>query len=264
MILLLPTLSQKIDHLFINTIMDFFSISPIVLCFLLLILAFGLWNQYANRKRIEKLTQDLEELNESKNNDSQSNLQSNEHSENQNHANSAKNKEEQLDLNARESNNRECLIKILDKIGSHPTLNEDNNIEFAYQGENFLIILNGAFLRIWDLSWYSIKITDDNFPIIRDAANYANFSFGPVIVMHSPDEQSNVIFSSRLDIPFSSTMYDPEGYLKAILDPFFGIKQSLRKELEHLRDNPQDRTLHENPIGFDTAALTDPTSPQAN
>ena len=40
--------------------MDFFSISPIVLCFLLLILAFGLWNQYANRKRIEKLTQDLE------------------------------------------------------------------------------------------------------------------------------------------------------------------------------------------------------------
>ncbi|MDE5789928.1 MAG: hypothetical protein K2H96_01685 [Muribaculaceae bacterium] len=164
----------------------------------------------------------------------------------------------------REESNRSHLMDLLEDMGCHPSLNEDRNLSFSYQGENFLIMFNGAFLRIWDLSWLSMKNTDDNYTLFKDATNYANFSFGPTVVLHSPDENGNIIFSSRLDIPFAANMNDGKGYITALLDSFFGLKNSLHREINRLKDDPHDRTLHDNPIGFDTASLSDPSSPQAN
>lgn len=165
---------------------------------------------------------------------------------------------------SREDSNREELFNILKGMGCQPSVNEDNNLGFSYQGENFLIMFNGVFIRIWDLSWLSMKNTDDSFTLLKDATNYANFSFGPTIVLHSPDENGNIIFSSRMDIPYSSNMNDGKGYIIALLDSFFGLKNSLHREISRLKDDPHDRTLHDNPIGFDTASLADPSSPQAN
>ncbi len=165
---------------------------------------------------------------------------------------------------AREKANREVLVEIFDGMGCNPSVNEEGHLSFSYQGENFLIMFNGAFIRIWDLSWHSVKPTDDNYTLLKDATNYANFSFGPTIVLHSPDENGNIIFSSRMDIPFVAEMRDAKGYITAILDAFFALKNSLHREIARLKDDPHDRTLHNNPIGFDTASLSDPSSPQAN
>lgn len=164
----------------------------------------------------------------------------------------------------REEQNRESLSEIILRLGSTPKQQDNNSIGFSYQGENFLVMFNGAFLRIWDLSWLSIKPTDDNFTLLKDAVNYANFTFGPTILMHSPDENGDIMFSSRIDIPYFPSHSDNEGYISAYLDSFFGLKNTLHREINRLRDNPHDRTLHDNPIGFDTASLSDPTSPQAN
>lgn len=165
---------------------------------------------------------------------------------------------------SRENSNREALYNIFTKMGCNPGINEDQHLSFSYQGENFLIMFNGAFIRIWDLSWHSIKTTDDSYTLMKDATNYANFSFGPTIVLHSPDETGNIILSSRMDIPFIGNMRDGRGYITAILDSFFALKNNLHREITRLKDDPHDRTLHDNPIGFDTASLSDPTSPQAN
>ncbi|MBD5189206.1 MAG: hypothetical protein HDS95_02890 [Bacteroidales bacterium] len=172
--------------------------------------------------------------------------------------------EAESNLNNREDANRNALFEIFKEMGCNPSVNEDKHLSVSYQGENFLIMFNGAFIRIWDLSWYSIKNVDDNFTLFKDATNYANFSFGPTIVLHSPDENGNIIFSSRFDIPYVSTMHDGKGYIAALLDSFFALKNSLHKEINRLKEDPQDRTLHDNPIGFDTASLSDPSSPQAN
>lgn len=164
----------------------------------------------------------------------------------------------------REDTNRDVLINTLRHMNCQPEMNTDQNIEVAYQGENFLIQFNGAFIRIWDLSWFSTKSTDDNFTLLKDAVNYANFSFGPTIIMHSPDENGHILLSSRMDVLFVPEQNDNEGYVSALLDSFFGLKQNLQREVARLKDNPQDRTVIDNPIGFDTATLSDPTSPQAN
>ncbi|MDE7412999.1 MAG: hypothetical protein K2N05_04295 [Muribaculaceae bacterium] len=164
----------------------------------------------------------------------------------------------------REVQNRESILQSLRNIGCNPRENEDENISVAYQGENFLIQLNGAFIRIWDLSWFATKNTDDNFPLLKDAVNYTNFSFGPTIIMHSPDEDGKIIISSRMDVLYSPYEFDNDGYISAILDSFFAIKTTLRSEVTRLINDPSDRTLMNNSIGFDTASLSDPLSPQAN
>ena len=155
-------------------------------------------------------------------------------------------------------------MPLLTDMACNPKIDEHDNLGFSYQGENFLIIFNGPFIRIWDLSWHSIKSTDDSYPLLRDAVNYANFSFGPSIVLHSPDEDGSIILSSCIDIPLIRKESYIRGYLESILDSFFGLKQSLTREIARLRSDSHDRTLHDNPIGFDTAALSDPTSPHAN
>ena len=160
--------------------------------------------------------------------------------------------------------NRKKLLKLFTEMSCNPRMDEQENLALSYQGENFLLMFNGPFIRIWDLSWYSVKPTDDNFTLIKDAVNYANFSFGPSIVMHSPDEDGNVVFSSRVDVPLINIVDDIQGYMEVVLDSFFSLKQSLSREINRLKTNPQDRTLHDNPIGFDTASLSDPSSPQAN
>lgn len=160
--------------------------------------------------------------------------------------------------------NRKKLLKLFTEMSCNPRMDEQENLALSYQGENFLLMFNGPFIRIWDFSWYSVKPTDDNFTLIKDAVNYANFSFGPSIVMHSPDEDGNVVFSSRVDVPLINIVDDIQGYMEVVLDSFFSLKQSLSREINRLKTNPQDRTLHDNPIGFDTASLSDPSSPQAN
>lgn len=160
--------------------------------------------------------------------------------------------------------NRKKLMNLFTEMSCNPHIDEQENLALSYQGENFLFMFNGPFIRIWDFSWHSIKLTDDNFTLIKDAVNYANFSFGPSIVMHSPDEEGNIVFSSRIDIPLVNLANDMRGYVEVVLDSFFSLKQSLTREVSRLKTDPQDRTLHDNPIGFDTASLSDPTSPQAN
>ena len=164
----------------------------------------------------------------------------------------------------REEENRQSIFQALKKVNCSPELNENMDISVAYQGENFLLQFNGAFIRIWDLSWLRIKNTDDNFTILKDAANYANFSFGPVIIMHSPDDEGRIVVSSRMDILYVPSENDNEGYITSVLDSFFGIKHSLHRELDRLNSDPSDRTLFDNPIGFDTASLSDQSSPQVN
>lgn len=159
---------------------------------------------------------------------------------------------------------RKKLFELFTEMSCNPNVDEQENLSCSYQGENFLIMFNGPFIRVWDFSWYTIKPTDDNFTLIKDAVNYANFSFGPSIVMHSPDEDGNVVFSSRIDVPMINIHKDIRGYMESILDSFFSLKNSLSREVTRLKTDPTDRTLHDNPIGFDTAALSDPSSPQAN
>ena len=164
----------------------------------------------------------------------------------------------------RENLIRTSLQNILTDMGCQPLIVENGSISVAYQGEKFFMQMNGTFVRIWDLNWMSCKPTDDDFPIMKDAMNYANFTFGPTIIMHAPETDGEIFISSRMDIHIDPQYPENEIYLKSILDSFFNVKHMMQREFIRLRDDPSDRTMNFNPIGFDTATLSDPTSPQAN
>lgn len=167
-----------------------------------------------------------------------------------------------------EARNRVLLIEILNKLDCQPQINADSNVTVAFQGENFFIQTNGIFLRIWDLNWLNTKEDEDDFAPLRDALNYANFTFGPTIVMHAPDEEGNIYISSRIDIILSPEIEDAEAYIHSILDSFFNLKHMMYREYTRLkgssRYNPQPSSTGLTPFGFDPSSLTDPTSPRAN
>lgn len=164
----------------------------------------------------------------------------------------------------REEANRLSVLETLREMGCQPESEEDGNVVVSFQGERFLLIFNGAFVRIWDLNWMNTKNTDDDYAMLKDALNYANFSFGPAIVMHAPDVDGNIYISSCFDVVYDPEKNDNKEYLVSILEAFFTIKQILHREYMRLKDNPEDVTLNFNPIGFNTATLSDPDSPQAN
>lgn len=187
-----------------------------------------------------------------------------EHSAFAHHNTRANDGAQEMSREERELSNIDEMRRMLRGMGCQPKPADDGNLAVAYQGENFLIQPNGGYLRIWDLNWLSSKATDDDFLLLKDAANYANFSFGPTIVMHAPDEDGNIYVSSRMDIFLMPGLEENQAYVESILNSFFSIKHITHREYMRLKEDPRDRTLDTNPIGFDTASLADPSSPQAN
>lgn len=164
----------------------------------------------------------------------------------------------------REDANRSSLMEVLKEMGCQPEQEEDGNVVVSFQGERFLILFNGAFLRIWDLNWMNTKNSDDDFTLLKDAINYSNFSFGPSILMHVPDDDGNIYISSCMDLMYDYEKSDNKEYIVSMLETFFVIKHNLHREYMRLKENPDACTLNPYPLGFDTATLSDPDSPQAN
>lgn len=163
-----------------------------------------------------------------------------------------------------EEANRELLMHHLMDMGCQPELTEENHVTVSYQGENFLIMSNGIYFRIWDLNWLSVNMQDDEYFIMKDAANYANFSFGPTIVMHAPDEGGNIYISSRYDVLFSNEIKDRTAYLRSVLDAFFSLKHIMYHEFQRIKENPQYQTINPTGQGFDPSSLSDLKYPQSN
>lgn len=156
------------------------------------------------------------------------------------------------------------VAEMMEKRGCQPRINDDHSVAFAYQGEHFVIEPNGAFIRIWDFSWLRIKTNDEYFHVLRDAINYINFQCGPTLILHAPDEEGEVVLSSRLDALYTPDLPKRDEYLSMLLSSFFAVKQGLDAEIKRLKDDPEDLTMHSNPSSLNTEALRNGTSPQAN
>lgn len=134
----------------------------------------------------------------------------------------------------------ELVWGILENIGCQPKRGEDRYvIEFAYQGENFLVIPNGVYVRIWDLPWIEFNINDDNASRIRHAVNLANFGFGPTIVMSRPGEDGDVNVSTRMDTVMIPQIPETKDYFKSLLGCFFDKKMEFRREYDKLENDTE-------------------------
>ena len=133
--------------------------------------------------------------------------------------------------------NKEFLLQTLKVMGCDPIESEEiDHIYIKFQGENFLIIPNIRFLRIWDLPFNEVNMLDTNLSLIIETINKTNYSMGPTIILSDPDEYGIRHIQSRMDLVFGPFIPDAENYLSAIFDLFFQAKYNLNIRLEKCLD----------------------------
>lgn len=147
-----------------------------------------------------------------------------------------------------EVDTKEIVLNCLIEIGCQPEANPDGIVSVSYQGENFVITTGGVYAQIWDFGWTHIKADDAAMPLLREAANHANFDFGPTVVFTEPDEDGVIGVHSRQDIMLHPACPDNTPYVKAVLDSFFEVKEQVCKCCHQLNNQQPQR----NPIGFNT------------
>lgn len=98
----------------------------------------------------------------------------------------------------------------------------------------------GPYVRVWDAHWSGIKSDDPLLANVREAMNSTNFGFGPTIVMDNPDENGVISVHSRRDIMLHPSFPDTPGYVKAVLDSFFTVQNTMRQQVQQIVVKQQD------------------------
>lgn len=146
------------------------------------------------------------------------------------------------------------LFDTLVAMGCQPERDGDRRINVKYQGENFVFDIGGYHVRVWDARWASSNVNDPDLAILREAVNYANFQFGSIILLSSPEENGDIDILSRHDFLIHPSFPENVDYLTYILNNFFEGKETLRKEFLKLKAQREQSTQQpaRRPVGFAT------------
>ena len=128
----------------------------------------------------------------------------------------------------------------LKKLGCKPEEVDENEISFAYQGENFIVRCQGVYARIWDPAWAGLKADDPNVNILASAVNKANCSIFPTVIALSDDDNS-IMLHSRMDIMLVPSIPQVEEYVKSVLGSFFSAKDAVRAEFHNFASTEQQK-----------------------
>lgn len=144
------------------------------------------------------------------------------------------------------------MFNALNALGCQPTKNDDGTLSVSYQGENFHMEFGGLYARVWDPMWAGVKADDPEMPNIREAVNVANYSFGPTVVLTSPDDQGVIGLHSRRDIMLHPACPDNVPFVKAVLDSFFEAKENVRNRYQQINARQMEAQKNRRPVGFTT------------
>jgi len=143
---------------------------------------------------------------------------------------------------------RDLFLETLTKIGCQYEIDpEDEYINFAYQGENFVASANneGYYVRIWDTYWGHVELYNvDEFSRLRKAINHANLNCATMTVYTINEEGKTVDVHCKSVFPFISQMPDLEDYLRNELGDFFTAHHLVGNEMAKLRE--QEENVHVN------------------
>lgn len=144
-----------------------------------------------------------------------------------------------------ESWKTKTLVKdVLMRIGCEPEEEDENFIQFNYQGENFIIQANEerAFIVISDIWWYHLSTYCDveEFARLRKAINASNRD-GAYTVFYtiSRDSEEIGVHTKRNELLIPQ-IPDIEDYMKSILNGFFRVQRFVHTELERLKVAEED------------------------
>lgn len=132
---------------------------------------------------------------------------------------------------------KELVISTLKKMGCNPEKNEDGNIGFMYQGDDFYLSLQEdvPFVMIWYPWWGTINTDNPVLPYLKEIINAVNISsFITTVFMAENEGDKEIGIHSHCHTFFTESALEPEEHLKLILDSFFDTRNAIKENIDKL------------------------------
>lgn len=144
---------------------------------------------------------------------------------------------------------RDLFLETLTAIGCQYEIDEDNEINFAYQGEYFVVRASNdnEYIQIYDMRWLHAELYDiDEITRLKKAINESNIK-NSVVTVYTIDEAGNTVdVHSKSVIYFDSVIPNVIDYLRLELAEYFNVHQMILLEMAKLRDQEQQNETIEN------------------
>lgn len=158
-----------------------------------------------------------------------------------------KEKEEEAKLTT-----EELVVSTLKKIGCSPEKDENGNIAFMYQGDDFYVSLqeDSPFIMIWYPWWGTISSDNPTLPYLKEVINAINISsFITTVVMGEEDDDKEIGIHSHCHTFFAESEFNPEDHLKLLLDSFFDTRDAIKDSINKIgsaiseEENKKERVI---------------------
>ena len=141
---------------------------------------------------------------------------------------------------------KEAVLRILREMDCSYDFDEDGDIHFEYQDEDFYIIIGEEtqFINIWEYGWKVVNLNDTKeVARLRQAICSANL-LGDINTNYTIREDINEIHvNCGTRALFFDYIPNRKGYLEYLLDRFFCAHQFLEYKMQQLyeKEHPNER-----------------------
>lgn len=132
---------------------------------------------------------------------------------------------------------KSLVMRTLRAIGCEPSINEEdeNRIDFQYQGGNFFIITadNYLYVNLYFVWWYDAPLDNiDALSAIQKAVNNANCQPIGCNVMYTINKEDRIVgVHSRSQLLFSPDIKGLDRYLTTELQELFEVRNNVVMEI---------------------------------
>lgn len=145
-------------------------------------------------------------------------------------------------INEEDCQTKNFLLKTLTEIGCQYKIDNNNCINFNYEGETFTMYARNESPIIWifNYDWMEIGLNDPNADYLKQAINKSNESC-VITNLYTINEGTETINAHcRTTIYFSYHIPDYKMYLEATLYEFFSTQQRVRDEFNKFKRPEQN------------------------
>lgn len=135
---------------------------------------------------------------------------------------------------------RDLVMHVLTQIGCQYTIDDDEDICFRYQGENFYISASNehSCMTIWDFGWLQCELHDvEQFSRIKHAINEANWKTNTMTFYTINEAGGIAAVHCKKSILFMPYISDIECYFRAMLDDMFETHRFISLEIDRQKNN---------------------------
>lgn len=138
---------------------------------------------------------------------------------------------------------RNLLMNTLEEIGCQYSVDEDNAIQFKYQGETFEVYASNEipYIQIYDYAWTGIKMDDPDADLLKQAVNEANCHCFITTLYTMSEETNNIVLHCCTMILFTHDLSGRKKYLEAVLSAFFTAHDAVKEAFDKLHQAREEK-----------------------